>query len=140
MNNYNIKQDIILFDFLKETLSLSKNSIKNLLHNRYVYVNEKCITKYDYNLKKNDIVSIKSTNDLDIIYEDKNIIVVNKPYGLLTVSTPNEKEKTLYKTEVIPKPKVFFLITHPHLFPELSPNVTFFHIHLLRWVIYFKEC
>lgn len=97
MNNYNIKQDIILFDFLKETLSLSKNSIKNLLHNRYVYVNEKCITKYDYNLKKNDIVSIKSTNDLDIIYEDKNIIVVNKPYGLLTVSTPNEKEKTLYK-------------------------------------------
>lgn len=33
---------------------------------------------------------------LDIIYEDKNIIVVNKPSGLLTVSTEKEKEKTLY--------------------------------------------
>lgn len=33
---------------------------------------------------------------LDIIYEDKFIIVVNKPSGLLTISTDNEKEKTLY--------------------------------------------
>ena len=33
---------------------------------------------------------------LDIIYEDKNIIVVNKPAGLLTISTEKEKEKTLY--------------------------------------------
>ena len=32
---------------------------------------------------------------LDIIYEDKNLIVVNKPSGLLTVSTDKEKEKTL---------------------------------------------
>ena len=97
MNSFNVDKEVIIYDFLKEKMTLSKNSIKNLLHNRYVYVNEKCITKYDYNLKKNDIVSIKSTNDLDIIYEDKNIIVVNKPYGLLTVSTSNEKEKTLYK-------------------------------------------
>ena len=33
---------------------------------------------------------------LDIIYEDKYIIVVNKPQHLLTVSTDNEKEKTLF--------------------------------------------
>ena len=32
---------------------------------------------------------------LDIIYEDKNLIVINKPSGLLTVSTEKEKEKTL---------------------------------------------
>jgi len=32
---------------------------------------------------------------LDIIYEDKNLIVINKPSGLLTVSTDKEKEKTL---------------------------------------------
>ena len=30
---------------------------------------------------------------LDIIYEDKEIIVVNKPSKLLTISTDNEKEK-----------------------------------------------
>ena len=33
---------------------------------------------------------------LDIIYEDKSILVVNKPSGLLTISTENEKEKTLF--------------------------------------------
>jgi len=33
---------------------------------------------------------------IDIIYEDKDIIVVNKPAGLLTVSTDKEKEKTLF--------------------------------------------
>lgn len=32
---------------------------------------------------------------LDIIYEDKNIVVINKPSGLLTVSTEKEKENTL---------------------------------------------
>jgi len=32
---------------------------------------------------------------LDIIYEDKNLIVINKPSGLLTVSTDKEKEKIL---------------------------------------------
>ncbi len=92
-----VEKEIILFEFLKFKLNnLSKNSIKNLLKNKYVFVNNKCITKYDYLLKKGDLVIIKSSNDIDIIYEDKNIIVVNKPYNLLTISTLNEKNKTLY--------------------------------------------
>lgn len=92
-----VEKEIILFEFLKLKLNnLSKNSIKNLLTKKNVYVNNKCITKYDYLLNINDIVEIKNTNDIDIIYEDKNIIVVNKPYGLLTVSTEKEKVKTLY--------------------------------------------
>ena len=33
---------------------------------------------------------------IDIVYEDKWIIVVNKPSHLLTISTENEKEKTLF--------------------------------------------
>jgi len=33
---------------------------------------------------------------LDIIYEDKDIIVINKPTHLLTISTDNEKERTLF--------------------------------------------
>ena len=39
---------------------------------------------------------MKKNNKLDIIYEDKNIIVINKPSHLLTISTDNEKEKTLF--------------------------------------------
>lgn len=33
---------------------------------------------------------------LDILYEDKYIIVINKPHNLLTISTEKEKERTLY--------------------------------------------
>ncbi|MEG0826039.1 MAG: RNA pseudouridine synthase [Bacilli bacterium] len=33
---------------------------------------------------------------INIVYEDKDIIVVNKPSHLLTISTNNEKEKTLF--------------------------------------------
>ncbi len=33
---------------------------------------------------------------LDIVYEDKQIIVINKPSHVLTISTDNEKEKTLF--------------------------------------------
>ena len=33
---------------------------------------------------------------LKIIYEDKNILVVDKPSGLLCISTAKEKERTLY--------------------------------------------
>lgn len=33
---------------------------------------------------------------LDIVYEDKDIIVINKKPHLLTISTENEKEKTLF--------------------------------------------
>ena len=52
---------------------------------------------------------------LDIIYEDKKIIVVNKPSGLLTVSSANEKERTLYHEvssylkKSNPKAKVFII-------------------------------
>jgi len=33
---------------------------------------------------------------LDILFEDKYIIIVNKPHNLLTISTEKEKERTLY--------------------------------------------
>ena len=92
-----VKENIQLYDFLRLNLNnLSKNSIKNLLHNNYVYVNDKCVTKYDYILNTSDVVDIKDSNNLNIIYEDKDIIVVNKPYNLLTISTEKEKNKTLY--------------------------------------------
>lgn len=39
---------------------------------------------------------MKKSEKLDIIYEDKWIIIVNKPSHMLTISTDNEKEKTLF--------------------------------------------
>ena len=92
-----VEENAFLYEYLRSKLvDLSKNNIKKLLHDNYIYVNNKCITKYNYKINKGDIIKIKSTNKLDIIYEDKYIIVVNKPYNLLTVSTDGEKNNTLY--------------------------------------------
>lgn len=86
-----------LLEYLYKNINKSKNTIKNLLKNGNIYVNDKVITKYNYLLKETDKVEIRNKiNNIDIIYEDKDIIVVDKPYNLLTISTNNEKEKTLY--------------------------------------------
>ena len=86
-----------LLEYLYNNINKSKNTVKNLLKNGNVYVNGKSITKYNYILNDNDKVEIRNKIDnIDILYEDKNIIVVDKPYNMLTISTINEKEKTLY--------------------------------------------
>ena len=81
-----------LIDYLKQF-----KNYKTLLKNGSVLVNNKIVTKYDYMLKINDEVTINKYNkskDIKIIYEDKDIIVIDKPYNLLTIS--NGKEISLY--------------------------------------------
>ena len=81
-----------LIDYLKQF-----KNYKTLLKNGSVLVNNKVITKYDYKLKINDEITINKYNkskNIKIIYEDKDIIVVDKPYNLLTIS--NGKEISLY--------------------------------------------
>lgn len=90
----------ILYDYLRENLPhKSKNNIKSLLRNECVFVNGKVITKYDYMLKVNDIIEFnkKELFNLKIVYEDNDIIVVDKPSGILTISNDKEKENTLYR-------------------------------------------
>ena len=87
-----IKKEERLIDYLKQF-----KNYKTLLKNGSVLVNNKIVTKYDYVLKINDEVTINKYNkskDIKIIYEDKDIIVVDKPYNLLTIS--NGKEISLY--------------------------------------------
>lgn len=99
MEKYIVKENEILIEFLKKTFSnLSKNNVKSLLHNEKVFVNGNMTTKYNYELNAGDIVEIreKVAKNIDIIYEDKDIIVINKPSGLLTVATEKEKNKTAY--------------------------------------------
>ena len=94
--NFIVKEEIELLEFLYQNMSKSKNTIKNILKDN-TYVNDKKISKFNYVLKVNDIVSIKNKIDyIEIIYEDKDLIVVNKPCNLLTIGTVKEKEKTLY--------------------------------------------
>ena len=86
-----------LLTFLKENISGSKNNIKSLLSNELVSVNGKTITKYNYIVKLNDKISIgaKKVNsflgNIKIIYEDKDFLVVDKPSGMLTIATEEDK-------------------------------------------------
>lgn len=95
-----IEKEIKLLDFLLNHFNkLSRNSVKNLLTNKQIVVNNKIVTKHDYLLKQGDNVSFngkKDTFGLKIIYEDELFLVIDKPYNLLTVATDKEKEKTAY--------------------------------------------
>ena len=88
-----------LIDFLLDKTDYSKSKIKSLLKYRAILVNKKIINK-NILLNVGDIVEFTSSktinNELNILYEDKDIIVVNKKSGLLTIATLKEKEKTLY--------------------------------------------
>ena len=43
------------------------------------------------------VIVMKKKEKLDILYEDKDIIVVNKPYNLLTIGTEKNRDNNLYR-------------------------------------------
>lgn len=97
MNNLTVKKESILFDFL--LIYYNKKKVKTLLKYKQVQVNKQIITQFDYLLKPGDVVTVtKNNQDLkfEIIYEDNQLIVINKPAGLLSMSGGFEKEKTAY--------------------------------------------
>jgi len=90
---------IEILSFLEQNTTFSIKNIKQFLKFENVFVNQKVITNVHFVLHKNDIVEIiqkKTTSELSILLEDKDIIIVDKPANLLTISTTKEKEKTLY--------------------------------------------
>lgn len=103
--NIKVEKEETLFNFLREKLSnKSKNNIKSLLSKECIFVNDIVRTKYDYQLKIGDIITIKNSKIVDdntnikinIIYEDNDIIVIDKPSGILTIASNKEKELTIY--------------------------------------------
>lgn len=91
-----------LLEYLYNELDMPKKRIKQYLTHGAIYVNNNKVTKYNYPLLPGMNIIIDTDNKnkkilpFDILFEDKNIIVVNKPSGLLTIATAKEKEKTLY--------------------------------------------
>ena len=94
-----------LLDFLFETHpGQSKNSVKSLLTNRHVTIEGSPVTQFNLKLFKGDTVIIYKQpvrrvvrSKLPIIYEDDHIIVINKPSGLLSIASDNEKRSTAYR-------------------------------------------
>lgn len=102
MINLKVDKENNLLDFLLENTNYSRNKIKSLLKYKSISVSDKNIVKHDTLLKKGQIVTISlekritKIGNIDIVYEDNNYLVVNKPSGMLTIATEKEKTRTLY--------------------------------------------
>ena len=95
--------DLMTF-LLAKMGGMKRNSIKALLSHRQVLVNDQIVTLYNYELKRNDTVTVSSergntellNNKVKIIFEDSYLIVVEKKEGILTVKTDNGNETTVF--------------------------------------------
>ena len=95
-----VKKDGELLDYLYNNLDMPKKRIKQYLTHGSIYVNNNRVKQYNYKVSIGMNIMIDTDNKYElpfqILFEDDNIIVVNKPSGLLTIATNREKEKTLY--------------------------------------------
>ena len=100
---FKVKEDGKLLEFLFITLAgWSKKTIKERLKGSSVAVNGNMTTKHDFALSAGDTVEIgvvrrsgvapKPPKNLEIIYQDSEIIAINKPSGLLSVGTTRENK------------------------------------------------
>ncbi len=96
ITNLQVKKPDTLIQFLLDKMGgMSRTSVKQMLSLREVSVNGTVQTRHDYALNEGDKVTIqpqKAANEfrhpkLKIIYEDENLVVVEKKNGLLTVAT-----------------------------------------------------
>jgi len=91
--------------FLQKQMLISRNQIRNLINSGLVSVEQKVAQKAGMKLKPKMQVQVKILEakkdsvdvdfDVEIIYEDDDILIVNKPSGLVVHPAPSVKEPTL---------------------------------------------
>lgn len=119
-----VNESNTLLPFLLELLKdQSRSSVKALLSRGQISVNGRVTRQFDEELNPNDKVGINygrgkvefSNPLLKILWEDDDLIVVNKREGLLSVSTDRVKERTAYRLlsdyvkKTDPRNKIFVL-------------------------------
>ncbi len=93
-----------LFEILAENEGWSKKTVKQRLQSGTILVNGEVQKKHDYIISVGDTVQIgiaqrtghhtnKQALKLEIIYQDKDLIAINKPVGLLSVGTTKENKQ-----------------------------------------------
>lgn len=100
-----VEEECELLEFLLKTFKdQSRNSVKSLLSSHRVSIDGAPITQFNFKLFPKDVVIItkepikkKIRKDLPIIFENEEMIVINKPSGLLSVPSDNEKGSTAYR-------------------------------------------
>ncbi|MFN5417020.1 MAG: RluA family pseudouridine synthase [Flavobacteriia bacterium] len=123
---FTVEKTAELMAYLHEKFpSKSRDNVKSLLRNKLVLVNGVTQTHFKFPLEKGNVLTVgkkevkeKVIPGLKIVFEDEDIIVVNKPAGLLTITTEKEKKRTLYH----------FLSFHVKM---KDPNAKIFIVHRL---------
>lgn len=91
-----------LMEFLlKNITDKSRNNIKSLLTHKEVLVGNSVVSKYNYMLKKGQVVTVSRASSrvpqkaqlLDILFEDSDMIVINKPAGLLSIAVDTSRDR-----------------------------------------------
>ncbi len=90
--------------YIAERSSLTRSAVVNLIENSCIQLNGQQINK-NYKIKTDDriIVTIPDPKPLEVvaqhiplnIYEDEDIIVINKPQGMVVHPAPGNRENTL---------------------------------------------
>ena len=99
------KEGIRIDAFLSESLGKSRGFVKDMLDNDLVTVNGRKV-KASYKTKENDEIEyelpeekeaeiIPRDIELDIVYEDNDVLVINKPVGMVVHPAPGNYEDTL---------------------------------------------
>lgn len=105
IREYKVTHECELLEFLYEIfIDSSKTSVKSLLSNHRVLVDGAPISQFNYKLYPGDVVMIaktgirqKARSNLPILFEDDEMIVINKPSGLLSVASDKEKGSTAFR-------------------------------------------
>ncbi len=106
IRHYYPKAEGTLLDFLFLTLKdKSRTTVKSLLAHKQVAINGRPVTQFDTPIHPSDEVSVNFDRAfnffkhpmLRIVYEDKDLIIVDKSAGLLSMGTDTNKEKTAYR-------------------------------------------
>ena len=102
---YLVYHETDLLTFLREKMAKqSQHNIRHMISNHQVAVGGAPVNEWFYKLYPEDKVTVSWTpikkrerKDLPIIYEDEDIIAIDKPSGLLSVASDREKGKTAYR-------------------------------------------
>lgn len=94
-----------LLDFLIAVMpDRKRTTVKEMLKHRQVMLGQTVTTQFDAPVSPGDKVSVNTTREfqvfshprLKLVYEDDDIIVINKGYGLLSMGTDKPGEQTAY--------------------------------------------
>lgn len=105
IKEFKVHEDCLLLDFLLSKYpKLSRNAVKSLLSGHHVSVDGAPVSQYNLQLTKEDTVIVsklriskKVRANLPIIYEDNELIAINKPSGVLSIASDREKARTAYR-------------------------------------------